>query len=116
MRKFFIVFSVFFSLFFIFVESTGAVWIWTPKTKKWENPKYAVKDTPKLQFELAMSFFNAGNYKRAQAEFRRLLKAYPNSEFAPEAQFYVGLCYQNQEQYYEAFSAYQRVIETYPYS
>lgn len=116
MRKFFIVFSVLFSLFFIFVESAGAVWIWTPKTKKWENPKYAAKDTPKLQFELAMSFFNAGNYKRAQAEFRRLLKAYPNSEFAPEAQFYVGLCYQNQEQYYEAFGAYQKVIETYPYS
>lgn len=104
-----------FSLLF-FVQSANAVWIWTPKTKKWENPKNEAKDTPKLQFEFAMSFFNNANYNRAQAEFRRLLKAYPNSEFAPEAQYYAGLSLEKQEKYYEAFQAYQKVIETYPYS
>jgi len=103
------------ALFFI-AESASAVWIWTPQTKKFENPKYTAKDTPKAQFEFAMGFFNSSNYNRAQAEFRRLLKAYPKSEFAPEAQYYVGLCYQKMENYYEAFKAYQKVIETYPYS
>ena len=101
---------------FVFVDTAGAVWIWTPKTKKWENPKYATKDTPKLQFEFAMSYFNAGDYKNTQKEFKKLLKAYPNSEFAPEAQFYLGASHQKLEEYYGAFLAYQKVIETYPYS
>src|SRR3989338_7099830 len=103
-------------VFFIFTESASAVWMWTPKTKKWENPKYATKDTPKAQFEYALGFFNPGDYKSSQREFKRLIKAYPNSEFAPEAQFYAGLCFQKQEEYYQAFLAYQKVIETYPYS
>ena len=105
------------ALFFLFLaEPAGAVWIWTPKTKKWENPRNEAKDTPKAQFEFAMSFFNSAHYDRAQAEFRRLLKAYPNSEFAPEVQYYVGLCLEKKEDYYEAFQAYQKVIEAYPYS
>ena len=105
------------ALIFLFLaEPASAVWIWAPKTKKWENPKYEAKDTPKAQFEFAMSFFNNSNYSRAQAEFRRLLKAYPNSEFASESQYYAGLCLEKQEKYYEAFQAYQKAIETYPYS
>jgi len=101
---------------FLFTQSASALWIWTPQTKKWENPKNAPKDTPKAQFEFAMGFFNKSNYSKAQDEFRRLLKSYPKSEFAPEAQYFVGLCYQKLENYYEAFKAYQKVIETYPYS
>lgn len=117
MKKSILLSTAFFLIIsFVFIESAAAVWIWTPKTKKWENPKYAPRDTPKSQFELAMSYFDASDYKVAQREFRRLIKAYPNSEFAPEAQYYVGLCYEKQEQYYEAFLAYQKVIETYPYS
>ncbi|OIO80707.1 MAG: hypothetical protein COW11_06330 [Candidatus Omnitrophica bacterium CG12_big_fil_rev_8_21_14_0_65_43_15] len=116
MKKTVVKILAFMLFLFIFAEPAGAFWVWTPKTKKWENPKQAPKDTPKSQFEFAMSFFNAPNYKRAQAEFRRLLKAYPNSEFAPEAQYYVGLCYQKEEQYYQAFESYQKVIEAYPYS
>jgi len=111
-----LVMTTFAVVLFVFAESASAVWIWTPKTKKWENPKNTAKDTPKAQFEFATGFFNNANYNRAQAEFRRLLKSYPNSEFAPESQYYVGLCYQKMEKYYEAFQAYQKVIETYPYS
>lgn len=103
-------------VFLLFANSASAVWVWTPKTKKWENPKHEAKDTPKAQFEFATGFFNNSNYKRAQAEFKRLLKAYPNSEFAPESEYYTGLCLEKQEKYYEAFQAYQKVIETYPYS
>jgi outer membrane protein assembly factor BamD len=97
-------------------ESASAVWVWTPETKKWENPKNAVRDTPKAQFELGMSYYNAGDYKASQREFKKLLKVYPNSEFAPDAQYYLGASHQKQEEYYEAFLAYQKVIETYPYS
>ena len=33
-----------------------AVWIWTPGTHKWTNPKYAVKDTPEEQHQFAQTF------------------------------------------------------------
>lgn len=107
---------IFILIFLFFAEPACAVWIWTPKTKRWENPRNEAKDTPKAQFEFATGFFNSGHYDRAQSEFRRGLKSYPNSEFAPESQYYVGLCLEKLENYYEAFQAYQKVIEAYPYS
>jgi len=116
MKKIMFSIAIIFIALFVFIETASAVWVWTPEKKKWENPKYATKDTPKLQFELAMSYLNASDYKGALREFKRLISTYPNSEFAPESQYFVGLCYQKQEAYYEAFLAYQKVIETYPYS
>lgn len=108
--------GIFLVLIIGIIKEASAVWVWTPQTKQWKNPKYAPKDTPKAQFEVAISQFNAGNYKEALREFRRLIKYYPNSEFAPEAQYYIGLCLYKEEAYYEAFGAYQKVIETYPYN
>ncbi len=93
-----------------------AAWVWSSDTKRWENPKYAVRDTPKAQFELGMSYFNGSNYKAALSEFKKLIKSYPNSEFASQAQYFIGLCYQKTEDYYQAFLAYQKVIEVYPYN
>ena len=55
-----------------------AYWVWTPKTGKWINPKYAVKDTPKQQMEWAMGFYEAGEYKRAISEFQKLILFRPN--------------------------------------
>jgi len=63
-----------------------------------------------------MSFYNGAKYKKAQNQFRRLIKKFPNSKFASEAQYYIGLCYQAEEEYYKEFSSYQKLIESYPYS
>lgn len=99
-----------------FAGVSFAYWIWTPETGKFINPKHAVKETPPKQLEWAVSFFESKDYKRAIAEFQKMIKHYPLSKLTSEAQFYLGLCYENTGEYYRAFENYQLVIEKYPYT
>lgn len=92
-----------------------AYWVWTPDTKKFINPKYAVKDSPKEQYDYAMGFYDAKDYARAATEFDKLVKNYEFSEYAGKAQYHVGLCYENQAKYYLAFQAYQKAIDNFPH-
>lgn len=101
---------------FIATESCLCYWIWTPQTKRWVNPKYAPKDTPKEQFLFAMDFYEAKDYKRALPEFKKIIKYYKSSETASEAQYYIGCCYENLGNPYAAFEAYQKVIDNYPFT
>ncbi|MCX5687592.1 MAG: outer membrane protein assembly factor BamD [Candidatus Omnitrophica bacterium] len=91
-------------------------WIWTPESGKWENPKYAAKDTPEDQIVYAKKFYEAKNIKDALREFKKLLKHYPLSKEAPVAQYYIGRIMEDLDNLYEAFKAYQKVIDTYPYT
>jgi len=93
-----------------------AFWVWTPETNKWINPKYAVKDTPKEQLEVGLSFYEAKECKEATQEFRKLIKHYPRARQAPEAQYHIGLCLEQQGQILKAFREYQIVIDKYPFS
>ena len=99
----------------IFSDAAQAYWIWTPETKKFINPKYAVKDSPKEQFDWAMSFYDAKDYQRAASEFERLTKHYEYSEYASRAQYHVGLCYENMGKFYIAFQNYQKAIDNFPH-
>ncbi|OIO39738.1 MAG: hypothetical protein AUJ75_00960 [Candidatus Omnitrophica bacterium CG1_02_49_10] len=93
-----------------------AFWVWTPQTGKWLNPKYSVKDTPMLQLEWAMKYFKNGDFKRARAEFEKLVKYFSDATEAPEAQYHVGLCYEKTGNPYKAFQEYQKVVDIYPNS
>jgi len=93
----------------------NAYWIWTPETKKFINPKYAVKDSPKEQFDWAMSFYSTKDFQRAAAEFEKLAKQYEFSEYASKAQYYVGLCYEDMNKYYLAYQNYQKAIDNFPH-
>ncbi len=115
-RKTVISCAALFAASIFFLESSHCYWVWTPGSKKFVNPKYAVKDSPKEQFDWAMSFYNAKDYKRAAGEFEKLLKHYEFSEEAAEAQYYAGLAYENQAKYYIAFQNYQKIFENYPHS
>ncbi|MDD5595642.1 MAG: outer membrane protein assembly factor BamD [Candidatus Omnitrophica bacterium] len=104
-------------VFFCLLASPAySYWIWTPKTKKWTNPKNIPKPTPKEQFGFALALYEIKNYKDAKLEFIKLLKAYPKSFEASESQYYLGLIEQEQDNLYEAFLAYQKVIDKYPFS
>ena len=101
----------------LFQISSLAYWVWTPRTGKWTNPKYAVKDTPKEQMDWAMEFYEAeGQRRRAITEFEKLIKHYPNSTYTPLAQYYIGRSYEEVKDYYQAFLAYQKAIDKYPYN
>ncbi|MBU1912525.1 MAG: outer membrane protein assembly factor BamD [Candidatus Omnitrophica bacterium] len=91
-------------------------WIWTPESGKWENPKYAAKDTPEDQMAYAKKAYDAKNNKSALKELKKLLKYYPLSKEAPTAQYYVGRIMEDMDNLYEAYKAYQKVIDTYPYT
>lgn len=106
--------SVFFSL--TAQATIYAFWIWTPQTGTWINPKWAVKDTPQQQFDWAMKFYAAKEYKKAVDEFLKLVRYYPNAELAAEAQYYAGRCFEEMEEYEQAYLAYQKAIDTYPFT
>ncbi len=93
-----------------------AVWIWTPETGKFINPKMAVKSTPKAQLDYGLTFFDAKKYPQAISEFKKLIRHYPRAKEAPEAQFYIGQALEEQDKFFEAYKAYQVVIDKYPFS
>lgn len=91
-------------------------WVWTPESGKWENPKYAAKDTPEEQMAYSIGLYEAKNYKLALREFKKLIKYYPLSKEAPTSQYYIGRIMEDLDKQYEAFKAYQKVIDLYPYT
>ena len=112
-RRLIIISAVF---LFVFPSLSPADWIWTPETGRFVNPKWEVKPTPADQLEFAQSFRAQGNCKKAMAEYKKLIKAYPRAKEAPEAEFYTGQCWEDMVNPYEAYKAYQLVIDKYPFS
>ncbi len=100
----------------VFTVNAHAYWVWTPESGKWVNPKYAVKDTPEEQFDIAIGFYKSKEYKRAIGEFQKLLNYYAKSELAPTSQYYIGRVYEDMEEYYHAYLAYQRTVDSYPFT
>ncbi len=101
---------------FAFPSLSHAVWIWTPETGKFINPKLSVKSTPKEQLEYAIAIMDGKKYPQALSELKRLIKHYPRAKEAPEAQFYIGQITEELGKPFEAFRAYQVVIDKYPFS
>ena len=109
---------ILFFLIFVFLcaPQAHAVWIWTPQTGKFINPKWTVKATPKEQLEFGLAFLDGKKYNEAISEFKKLIKFYPRSKEAPEAQYYLGRIQEELNKPFEAFKAYQVVIDKYPFS
>ena len=62
----------------------------------------------------AYSIFKSGRYDVAREEFRKFLKAFPNSEYSDNAQFWIGECNYFEGKYEEAIVEYEGVIQNYP--
>jgi tetratricopeptide (TPR) repeat protein len=105
-------------IFFLFtgVAETSAFWVWTPETNKWVNPKYAVKETPQEQLQVALESYQAQDWAKTIQEMQKLIKHYPKAREAAEAQYYIGRCQQEQGELVRAFKEYQTVIDKYPFS
>lgn len=92
----------------------SAYWEWTPETGKWINPKYAVKNTDKEQWEYAESFRKVGNNEAAIREYNKLVKHYPLSNYAPEALFELAKIYIASGDKEKAFNKLQEIVKKYP--
>jgi len=112
LKRIFIVFAV-----FLMTAPAGfSYWEWTPKTGRWINPKLAVKDTPKEQFELAEQFRKDGQTEKAIREYEKLVKHYSSSEYAAPSCFALGEIYQQLGNSKESFDNYQKIVDNYPQS
>jgi len=103
-------------VFFSILVKGYSYWEWTPQTKKWINPKYAVKSTPEEQFNYAEEFRKNGKIDIAIREHKKLLKHYPRSDYAPNSCFILGEIYRNMGENKKAFDYFQKIINDYPSS
>ncbi len=94
-------------------SAAHAAFVWSPQTG-WVGPSGAVKDTPADQFAYAQQFFDRRDFKKARAEFKKLVKRYPNAREAADGQYYIGRCYEEEGDIYRAYQAYRKTIQTYP--
>lgn len=97
-------------------QSASAFWIWTPQSKTLINPKLAVKDSPRDQFDWAMKYYRENDFKKAAEEFVKLTVYYPDSDLAPDAQYYAARAYEEEGKYLFAYQNYQKAIDNYPYT
>jgi tetratricopeptide (TPR) repeat protein len=61
-------------------------------------------------FSLAWVYQQKRDFEKAEAVLRRLLREYPDSDFAPKAQFTIGDFLYNKKKWPEARAAYQEVV------
>lgn len=108
--------TISFVLFILIETQALAFWMWTQQSKKWTNPEWSAKNSPKEQFDFAKQIFDAGDYKTAITEFKKVLRHFPESYEAAEAQFYIGESLEKMDKLYDAYLAYQKVIDKYPFS
>jgi outer membrane assembly lipoprotein YfiO len=87
-----------------------AVWVWTPETGRWINPRNQPRETPEAQLEYASQLRLAGEYEEALTEYEKLFRFYPDSDVCPEAQFQIGQLYEAMGEYERASQEYQKVI------
>lgn len=115
MRK--IIFTlIWLSVFSLLITPSYGLWIWSPKTGLWTNPKARVKPTPKEQLKYVQELYDQAKYQEAVEECQRLIKHYPKAYEASEAQFYIGMSFEGLRKLYEAYLVYQKVIDKYPFS
>ena len=93
-----------------YAGAANAVWVWTPETGRWVNPKNQPKETPEAQLEYASQLRLAGDYEEALGEYEKFFKFYPDSDLCPEAQFQIGELYEARGDYERASKEYQKVV------
>ncbi|HTL48049.1 MAG TPA: outer membrane protein assembly factor BamD [Verrucomicrobiae bacterium] len=103
-------------LAFLLVPSavSNAYWVWSPEQGKFVNSEGGAQDASDEQYEYAMKLFRDKDYKKAEDEFKDLLKKYRSSKAAPEAQYQLGILYEEKGDYLKAFEAYKDLFQSYP--
>ena len=75
-----------------------------------------IKKNAEEQFKLAERYEAAGDYKRAGASYRLVVRRFPRSDIAAEAQFKSGQMLEKDGKLQRAFYEYQALVQKYPRS
>ena len=90
----------------------GEGWYYEPygENANWQRPR------AKPQLDVAEQAFTNKNYKIALHAAHRVLRLWPQSDYAPRAEYLIGRCLETEGKDEAAFNAYQQIIEKYPKS
>ena len=75
-----------------------------------------IKKNAEEQFQLAQRYEADGDYKRAGASYRLVVRRFPRADIAAEAQFKSGQMLEKLGKLQLAFSEYQALVQKYPRS
>src|SRR3984957_1594827 len=75
-----------------------------------------IKKNAEEQFRLAQKYEENGDYKRAGASYRLVVRRFPRSDIAAEAQFKSGQMLEKDGKLQRAFYEYQALVQKYPRS
>ncbi|MDR4505500.1 MAG: tetratricopeptide repeat protein [Candidatus Scalindua sp.] len=70
--------------------------------------------TGSMKFEMALCYYEDGNFKRAFDVFESITQDTSNSSFAVEANMYAGICLSGEKQYQRALEFYQKALDAAP--
>ena len=75
-----------------------------------------IKRNAEEQYKLGQQYEAQGDYKRAGASYRLVVRRFPRSDIAPTAQFRSGQMLEKEGKLQRAFYEYQGLVEKYPRS
>lgn len=75
-----------------------------------------IKKNAQEQFDLGQRYEREGDYKRAAACYRLVVRRFPRSDIASHAQYRSGQMYERTGDLQRAFAEYQTLVEKYPRS
>jgi outer membrane protein assembly factor BamD len=95
-----------------FYYTPGEGWYYEPYGEKadWQRPR--AKD----QLDVAEQAFTNKEYNVTLHAAHRIVRVWPQSDFAPRAEYLIGRCLETSGKDEAAFNAYQAIIQKYPHS
>src|SRR6516225_8999336 len=75
-----------------------------------------IKRNAQEQFDVAQRYEAQGDYKRAGASYRMVVRRFPRADLAADAQYNSGRMYESAGDLTRAFNEYQGLVEKYPRS
>jgi outer membrane protein assembly factor BamD len=95
-----------------FYYTPGEGWYYEPYGEKadWQRPR--AKD----QLDVAEQAFTNKQYNVTLHAAHRIVRVWPQSDFAPRAEYLIGRCLETSGKDEAAFNAYQAIIQKYPHS
>lgn len=85
-----------------------------PQKATVDGKEVMIGPTEQQEYDAALAFFKAGDYRNAGASFFDFTRRYPQSGLAPSAQYWLGNTYYAQRDYKNAITAQQVVVKNYP--
>lgn len=97
-----------------YVDLDGRLRKLEPQKTTIDGKEVMLSQQEQRDYDAALAYFKAGDYRNAGASFYDFTRRYPASGLTPSAQYWLGNTYYAQRDYKNAISAQQVVVKNYP--